>query len=210
MQLCANIQSDTARKAPIVTVPVGLAESAQTTMISVPNSQFGMGSMAPSDAWKQVQGNSEIAEYRSEFTTLDSVLSEKTYPIPDFLKIDVEGAELLVLRGAAQAFAEGFRPLMLIELFAPWERAFEYGPWDVLSYLTDLGYSFLFACPHGLIEHIPSAQVPFPQQFEQGYNVVAFVASKHSHRIEPLRALQPGGDSRPLSMMPPPIPNRLA
>jgi FkbM family methyltransferase len=50
--------------------------------------------------------------------------ADERYPKPHFIKIDVEGAELLVLRGGSEAFKRGFRPLMLIELFAPWQHAF--------------------------------------------------------------------------------------
>jgi FkbM family methyltransferase len=46
---------------------------------------------------------------------LDAVIAEAKLPLPDLIKMDVEGAETLVLKGATQTLAST-RPLMLIEL----------------------------------------------------------------------------------------------
>ena len=46
-------------------------------------------------------------------TTLDKVITE--HPVPDLLKIDVEGAELMVLHGASRLLRDR-RPVILIEL----------------------------------------------------------------------------------------------
>ncbi len=47
--------------------------------------------------------------------TLDSLIEERPLPRPDLIKIDVEGAEADVLRGARQLISSA-RPLLLIEL----------------------------------------------------------------------------------------------
>jgi FkbM family methyltransferase len=41
-----------------------------------------------------------------------------SHPPPDFLKCDVEGAEVAVFRGASQLFA-GKRPILLVEMHSP-------------------------------------------------------------------------------------------
>lgn len=46
---------------------------------------------------------------------LDAVVAEAKLPLPDLIKMDVEGAEVNVLEGASQTLATA-RPLMLIEL----------------------------------------------------------------------------------------------
>lgn len=205
--LCKLIQDDRDEKAPIITVAVGLSDSIGTSSISVPSGDFERASMADSHRWKEIQAADVISQVEGDFTTLDALLVQARFPPPFFMKVDVEGAELLILTGGEEAFDGGFRPLMLMELFAPWERAFDYGPWDVLSRLSDLEYRFLFMCPAGLVEHVPSRLFPFPSDYAQGYNVVAFVPRLHNARVERLRHLRQGGVGPILPMPPAPIPN---
>jgi FkbM family methyltransferase len=203
------IERDSYLKAPIITYPYGLAESEQQADINVPKGLFGMGSMAPRENWSRVQETHQIDSYDCRFISLDSLISEKRQVPPDFIKIDVEGAELYVLRGAT-ALLRRYRPLMLIEVFSPWERAFGYGPWEVFTFLMAYGYKFLFACPEGLVAHTPSQASPFPSQYTNGYNVVAFNANHHRDRVRNLERLLLGMGTRILAMPPPPCPNSLA
>ncbi|MBC8042608.1 MAG: FkbM family methyltransferase [Rhizobacter sp.] len=195
--LCANIQSDIYRKSPILTVPYGLAATESELSIQVPNGNYGMGSMAQAERWREAQSGA----------TLDAFRALTNLPTPDFMKIDVEGAEWLVLQGAAGMFNAGVRPLMLIEIFAPWEQAFGYQPWTPLAWLLEQGYRFLFACPNGLVEHLPSSDKPFPPDYIQAYNIVAFVPEQHAGRIKNLESLRAGHRPKLFPMFPPPIPN---
>jgi len=66
-------------------------------------------------------------------TTLDHETISRR--VPHLTKIDVEGAEIKVLRGA-QAFIKKNRPLLLVELHSP-EIAIQYGEIiDSLGYAT--------------------------------------------------------------------------
>ena len=58
---------------------------------------------------------------------------------PDFIKCDVEGAELLVFRGGCQTLAE-HRPVVLAEMLRKWSKPFGYHPNDMLFYFAELGY----------------------------------------------------------------------
>jgi FkbM family methyltransferase len=203
------VERDSHLKAPIVTHPYGLAESEKQADINVPKGLFGMGSMAPRENWSRVQETHQIDSYDCRFIPLDSLISQKKQVPPDFIKIDVEGAELYVLRGATELLKR-YRPLMLIEVFSPWERAFGYGPWEVFTFLMGYGYEFLFACPEGLVAYTPSQTSPFPSQYIRGYNVVAFNANRHRDRVPSLYPLLIGAGTRILAMPPPPCPNSLA
>jgi FkbM family methyltransferase len=59
-----------------------------------------------------------------------------------FLKIDVEGAELLVLRGAS-AFLETRRPLILVEVDRGMQARYDCSPEETIAFLEGLGY----VCP---------------------------------------------------------------
>lgn len=72
--------------------------------------------------------------------TLDGLCDAAGLTRLDFLKIDVEGGELHVLRGGRRT-VEAFRPTMLIEIEARHTVRYEYGPDDVVRWLTDRGYT---------------------------------------------------------------------
>ncbi|MBL8385137.1 MAG: FkbM family methyltransferase [Burkholderiales bacterium] len=209
-QLCTWVQLATDARAPVVTVPMGLAEAEKEATIQVPVGHFAMGTLAPSAAWSREHHAAEIASYPCRFTTLDRFLRTEGIAPPDFVKIDVEGAELLVLRGGAASFGAGWRPLIFMELFAPWERPFGYGPWDVLALLAGYGYRFLFACPDGLVAHQPTPERPLPPEFARGDNVLAFQPDAHAARVAALAGLRAGGATPRLPMKAPPVPNVVA
>lgn len=57
----------------------------------------------------------------------------------DFIKCDVEGAELLVLRGAKETI-EKYHPIILIEIYDEWTQRFGHTANDVIEYLLSFGY----------------------------------------------------------------------
>jgi FkbM family methyltransferase len=207
-QLCTWVQLATNARAPIITLQMGLAEAEKSANIQVPVGQFAMGTLAAPEDWSRNHYAAEIASYPCRFTTLDNFVATSGIARPDFMKIDVEGAELLVLKGGAASFADGMRPLLFMELFAPWQRPFGYEPWDVLSLLAGYGYRFLFACPEGLIEYQPTQAAPCPPEYAQGYNLLAFTAA-HAERIAALDGLRPGGGTALMPMQPAPVPNEV-
>jgi FkbM family methyltransferase len=209
-QLCRHVQYDTTLKAAIVTVPAGLAETEKHAEIHVPDGVFGMGSMAKAAAWRKAHAGAALESYRARFTTIDSFLLTTDLRPPTFMKIDVEGGEQFVLQGAAELFSSGQRPLMLIEVFAPWEKAFGYGPWQLLSRLIERGYLFFFACPSGLVEYLPTETRPFPLEYEQGYNIVAYCPIAHANRIRRALHLRASPTTKVLPMVPAPCPNHMA
>jgi FkbM family methyltransferase len=207
MAMCANIQNTINIKAPIFTMPFGLAEQDKTAIVHVPDGRFEFGSLAQPDELAQVFPDMTIARYECRFMTLDGFLRSSEGLVADLWKIDVEGAELFVLRGASQHFADGGRPLIVAEVYAPWQERCGYGPWDFFAPLLGLGYRFLFLCRGGLIEHLPTESEPFPPEFEESYNVVAYVPGPHAERIRGLERLR-FGTGKALSVASGVYPNR--
>jgi FkbM family methyltransferase len=74
-----------------------------------------------------------------ETKTLDGLCADAGLDRLDFLKIDVEGGELHVLRGGRQTI-ETFQPTMLVEIEARHTERYEYSPEDVVRWLADRGY----------------------------------------------------------------------
>ena len=58
---------------------------------------------------------------------------------PDFIKCDVEGAELLVFRGGRSTLAM-HKPIIFSELLRKWAKPFGYHPNEMLDFFDGLGY----------------------------------------------------------------------
>lgn len=59
-----------------------------------------------SSVLKNSQGKAFGVEKKHRMTTLDALLAERGLPAPDFIKLDLQGAELLCLRGAARSLPQ--------------------------------------------------------------------------------------------------------
>ena len=73
-----------------------------------------------------------------DLKTLDSFATAETKP--DFIKIDVEGAELLVLQGA-HSLIHKHQPIFFLEMVRKWTKHFNYHPNDLIHYLNEYDYS---------------------------------------------------------------------
>ena len=202
-RMCRNIQATINVRAPIYPVPMGVADADRVATVHVPRGRPEAASIAMAADDETVP----VDRYECRFVTLDGFLSARGEPPGDFWKIDVEGAELMVVRGASGLFADGHRPMIAAEVFAPWQRRCGYEPWDLLGPMLDLGYQFLFLCPGGLVEHRPRSDQPFPAGFEDGYNLLAYVPGRHDDRLRALGPLR-AGTGRALRVGRAPRPNQ--
>jgi len=73
--------------------------------------------------------------------TLDSFCASQQIAHVDVVKLDVEGAELAVLRGGRQLLAGPDAPLLVVEFFPAAMRRAGYEGADLLAALTELGYA---------------------------------------------------------------------
>jgi len=71
----------------------------------------------------------------------------------DFMKIDVEGAELFALQGAIKLI-ERDRPVIFCEILRKWSKQFNYVPDDILIFLRDLGYECFEIIEDGILNRI--------------------------------------------------------
>ncbi|HEY7003498.1 MAG TPA: FkbM family methyltransferase [Gaiellaceae bacterium] len=77
---------------------------------------------------------SDYTAHEVELTTLDLLLDGR---VPAFVKLDVEGSELAVLRGSAATCAAECPPIWMIEVNYETSAAFGFRPADLLAFLGD-------------------------------------------------------------------------
>jgi FkbM family methyltransferase len=86
----------------------------------------------------------------SHVRKLDAFIKENKLHL-DFIKCDVEGAELFVFKGGITAI-ERDRPIVFTELLRKWSAKFNYHPNELINLLKNLGYRCFTAKEGKLIE----------------------------------------------------------
>ena len=108
---------------------------------------------------KPVHDDSEVvASEVIPITTLDEFLQENAITRVDAMKVDVEGAELLVFRGAKALLARADAPLILYES-GILTKGLGYHPVETMWFLEELGYSlFTIDSSNGRIRALTGTQ----------------------------------------------------
>ncbi len=113
-----------------------------------------------------------VSRERVPITTIDAFIASHGIDQVDVMKIDVEGAELLVLRGARELLRNDDAPLILYEGYSWCTAGFGYHPVEIMWSLKDCGYE-LFALDS------ETGQIT-PRQLGHGYDAM-IVAVKPTH-----------------------------
>lgn len=85
---------------------------------------------------------------RCTVRTLDAIVNELGVSI-DFIKIDVEGAELFVFQGGIKEI-ERSKPIIFTEMLRKHSATFHYHPNDIIALLEGFGYHCFMCCSGGL------------------------------------------------------------
>lgn len=81
-----------------------------------------------------------------KFKTLNQYVNDNNCNL-DFLKCDVEGAELLVFKGGIETIKK-FKPIVFSEILRKWSKGFGYDPNDIFDLFRSIGYE-VFCCRDG-------------------------------------------------------------
>lgn len=73
----------------------------------------------------------------------------------DFIKIDIEGAELFALKGMNQILTK-FHPIVLIELCEPFMKGFNYSGSDLVDFMKSHGYSLFKVAEEKKLQKVDS------------------------------------------------------
>lgn len=128
---------------------------------------------------------SDYTAHEVALTTLDVLLDGR---VPTFVKLDVEGSELAVLRGAAKTCAAECPPIWMIEVNYETSAAFGFRPADLLA---GLGDAFVFRIGEpGLVRELD------PEAAPHGVNWIV-VPSCHEDRVPATGSRPRPGRARP-------------
>ncbi len=101
--------------------------------------------------------------------TLDAVLASHSIRHVDFIKIDVEGAEYLVLKGAVDCLQRD-KPVVVFEHGKGAAECYQTRPEEVYAFLTDVCGLRVFLLNDWLLNKRPLSGGQFCRQFHTGQN----------------------------------------
>lgn len=119
-------------------LPVGLSDSETELTLQVPIKRqgslgFGLSHFGPPQKGRDVKSESV------RVTTIDNLITELNLKRLDFIKSDIEGWEIRMLRGAMTAVAR-FRPVIMMELVGASAARAQALPAEAWDMLVPLGY----------------------------------------------------------------------
>jgi len=86
-----------------------------------------------------LSGLKEAEQINTRVYRVDDYVAKNKLRI-DFIKCDVEGAELFVFKGASLTLKKQ-KPVVLTEMLRKWAERFDYHPNDIIRYFKNLGYN---------------------------------------------------------------------
>lgn len=102
-------------------------------------------------SFQNLSGNKKTKKIACKVTTLDDFVKKRRTRC-DFIKCDVEGAELLVFKGGIKTI-DKFKPIILTEMLRKWSAKFNYHPNDIIKLLRSHGYK-CFSIKEGKLKEL--------------------------------------------------------
>lgn len=125
----------------------------------VKGKETGCNSLRP----PEVRQSTDATEVR--VTRLDDYMRKNDLPPVDFVKMDVEGAELAVLNGATEFLERQPRPVIFCEVQDMRTRAWGYPAREIVEFLRRRGFRWYVPSADGAMQPLPVDQIEFDGNF---------------------------------------------
>jgi FkbM family methyltransferase len=167
---------DRAGRPPNVTLNLcALGDTNGPAILHQPEGDDGQASLRThrDGSWTEAPS---VHRYDCQVRTLDEYAAKMTRL--DFIKCDVEGAEMLVVRGG-RATLKRLAPLLWLESNPDWTRGFGYTPEHLVAELRSLGYDRFFSAGETLAPLTDA-------ELARGTNLLCAVSRVHASRLAAL------------------------
>lgn len=98
---------------------------------------------------RKLHKNRKKIKIKCRLKKLDGFINKIT-PRIDFIKCDVEGAEIFVVKGGLKTIKK-YLPILFLEMLRKWSAKFNYHPNDIIKILKEIGYSCYYVKNNKLI-----------------------------------------------------------
>ena len=118
---------------------LALGDSKKFINFIIPQERYQETSLVPHNQESWADYCNEPDKYTAErckITTLDSYVKENNIGAISFIKCDVEGAELQVMKGAKVLLRSPNPPVLMLEVFEGWTKDFGYHPRELFGFLN--------------------------------------------------------------------------
>jgi FkbM family methyltransferase len=125
----------------------------------------GIATLFLNDTWKdgmnalakpQRDDSNVVSEVEVPVVALDMFLQNRGITRIDFLKIDVEGAELAVLKGARRLLESSPECIVMFECYVPNAAAFGYHPEEIMKFFAEIGFHIMLFDESGQLVPLPA------------------------------------------------------
>ncbi len=129
-----------------------VGEANCTTTLYLPEMDDGQASMKTHyfGSWANA---THITTYECSVIKLDDYGRDKLQQRLDFVKCDIEGAELLAFRGFYDTITK-YSPIVYLEICPHWTKEFNYQPLDLVNFLISLGYKTFYIIANNTISSV--------------------------------------------------------
>ena len=125
-------------------------------------------------------GRDDYVQYQIPIMTLDKYIFDKGITKVDFVKCDVEGAEMMVIKGATHLFSSNNPPIILVEMNITTSNLFGYKPEDPLKEIQKLNeYKFFKVINGKKIKELERLNI-----YENGDNILCLPKAKNNILID--------------------------
>lgn len=148
---------------PIPSTYESLVGNAKINGIEIKINNFGLSNKKQNLIFyfhKEGSGNASTAilneerentEIKCHVDTLDNYFNNDKLEKLDFIKCDVEGAELLTFQGGIKTISK-HKPIIFTEMLRKWSAKFNYHPNDIIEFFNKIGYGCYFVFDNKLKE----------------------------------------------------------